>query len=147
MRIAYKIGSDNEYGTTKLFLDAFKKQATDLGFSFIEDIKQADGLFIFTPVHWFGTPHKLKCFIDNELHDLEGQNFECEEKLFGAFAYAPEGGAELVLAQLALMATQMGFTIPPYSLIYYRGTEKDKWAKDFSYTLSMWAKLLQAPHE
>lgn len=132
------LGSENAKGKTTEMLSKFKTIAKKEGFGFTDDLKKADALFIVTPVHWFGAPLKLKKFIDTTLHKMEENNFQAEGKFFAALVYSPEGGASLLLSQLALTANLMGFIIAPYSLIYYRDNKKDnEWAFNF-YFLDYW---------
>ncbi len=132
MKIYLFHGSENKKGKTAHFVDLFTKKTIKSGHIIVKSIESADALFVISPVHWFGAPIKLKKFIDGKLHKMEENDFKCEGKFFGALIYAPEGGAALLLSQLALTTNLMGFKIPPYSLTYYRCLE-DKWSLDFDF--------------
>ena len=135
------VGSENLKGKTASFANKLNKIAKKKGFEIVKSVESADGLFIVSPVHWFSAPIKLKKFIDGKLHRLEEAGWRCEGKLFGALLYSPEGCADLLLAQLAISANLMGFFIPPFSLLYYRNNNFDKWVFDFEF-LDYWENLL-----
>jgi multimeric flavodoxin WrbA len=87
-----------------------------------------DGFVIATPTHWFNLSSQVKLFIDH-LTDLEDNDrWLLEGKVAGFIVYSPEGGEAPVLQNLSLTFIHMGVTLPPYSLIYYRG-KQDTWVK------------------
>ena len=141
MKIKVILGSPNPKGKTAHFMRNFFVETKRQGIGITNSLIEADGLFIFTPVHWFSVPWKLKKFIDTELHKLESQNYALEGKLFGTFVFSPQGGESLVLSQLAIATNLMGFVIPPYSLIYFRN-KTDLWATNFHYLLKTWKKYI-----
>lgn len=89
---------------------------------------QADGFVITTPIHWFNVSTPVKIFVDH-MTDLEENGWLLEGKVAGFIAYSPEGGEAPALQYLAMTFNHMGVTIPPYSMIFYRG-EQDSWAKE-----------------
>lgn len=92
------------------------------------EIVDCDGFVIATPTYWFNMPGILKSFIDH-LTILEEGGWMLEGKAAGIITYSPQGGEMGVLVPLALTLNHMGVTLPPYSLIFYRGSQ-DQWALD-----------------
>lgn len=100
-----------------------------------KELVASDGFVIATPTYWFNEPGILKNFIDN-LTPLEENGFLLEGKVAGFIVYSPQGGETEVLENLAMTFNQMGVTLPPYSLIFYRGVKEDDWAFDDSKLLA-----------
>ncbi len=91
----------------------------------INEIVDCDGLVITTPTYWFNLPAILKSAIEH-LTVTEEHGYYLEGKVAGAIAYGPDGGATDVLENLALVLTNMGCVLPPYSLIWF-GQKDDQW--------------------
>lgn len=89
-------------------------------------LRTADGLFIATPTHWFNVPVPLKNFIDH-LTILEEYGYHLEGKVAGVVTFSPHGGGTDVVSNLALVLTNMGCVLPPYSLLWF-GQKEEQWS-------------------
>lgn len=85
-----------------------------------------DGFVIATPTYWFNVPGVLKHFIDN-LTTLEEEGYLLEGKVGGFIVYSPQGGGINVLQNLAIVFSNMGVVLPPYSMLHF-GQKNDQWS-------------------
>jgi len=84
-----------------------------------------DGLIFATPVYWFNVSGVMKNFIDR-LASLENVGKLLDGKVAGFIATAEEDGAINAIMHLMAVASDMGFVIPPYSLVSSTGVDKIK---------------------
>ena len=82
-----------------------------------EVIKQADGLLIATPVHWFNVPWVLKKLID--AMDTEPGVWPFEDTPLGVLTVCNEDGGEMAGLLIIGPLLHMGFFVPPFSLIFH----------------------------
>ncbi len=95
---------------------------------FQKALKGCDGFVIATPTYWFNVPGVLKNLIDH-LTVLEEYGYWLEGKVAGFIVYSPHGGGTDVLENLALVFSNMGVVLPPYSMIHY-GQSDDQWSPE-----------------
>lgn len=79
-----------------------------------------DGVIFATPVYWFNVSGVMKNFIDR-LASLENVGKLFDGKVAGFIAAAEEDGAINAIMHLMAVASDMGFLIPPYSLVNSTG--------------------------
>lgn len=101
------------------------------------EILRADGLVFGTPVYWANMSGIMKDFIDR-LTPLENDGFQLEGKIAVCIAASKEneGGVEMAAMSMVVALTQMGFHIPPNSVLWYPGgwttthAAVESWAKE-----------------
>ncbi|RLE70293.1 MAG: flavodoxin family protein [Thermoprotei archaeon] len=88
-----------------------------------DELLEADGLIIATPVYWYNVSGHVKNFIDrltaleNMIH-FEGRSW-LEGKVAGFIAVGNDVGALAVIQGLMAVMNSMGMLVPPWALAYY----------------------------
>lgn len=91
----------------------------------VPDILRADGIVFATPVYWANMSGAMKDFIDR-LTPFENDGYRLEGKIAAIIASSKEneGGRHSAAMSLASPLLQMGFMLPPLSVMWYPG----KWS-------------------
>ncbi len=98
----------NDYGDYKKTPEGFEE--------ILSLMKEADGVVLASPTHWFGVSSLMKSFLD-KLSFYEYPDFIFEGKVAGVIASCEEDGATQACMQMIVCLNHLGFLTPPYGMV------------------------------
>jgi len=91
-------------------------------------LKEADAIIFGTPTYWFNMSGLMKNFLDR-LTVMERQwTLDYKVAGFVATGHPKEDGAMIALSNLVATVNGLGMMVPPYGLLYFRGSGS-AWAR------------------
>lgn len=109
-------------------------------------IRNADGLIIATPTHWFNVSILTKRLIDEVFWDFSDTPFELEGMPLGIIANCDEDGANQAIASIAMPLNHCGLFVPPFGTLIHNtsmpGHGENGWQNDAEYIGKQIAKYV-----
>ncbi len=83
------------------------------------ELKQAHGLIVATPTHWFNVSVLTKRLIDEVFWDFSAKPWDLEDMALGVVANCNEDGGNQAIASVVMPLNHCGLLIPPFGTLFH----------------------------